>query len=210
MSKKFQLKISQALDKLGKLDKDIKEAVKFYGYPEERKMPASFETLTRIIIGQQISRKVAEAIWTRLKEENLTITRNIISSNPEKLMRVGLSRRKSEYITGIAKATTEGKLNFDELTKKSGEKIKEQLTSFRGIGDWTADNFRLFALQDFDAWPGGDLALQEAMKILKKLTERPSNIEMNSLSEQWFPYRGAGALMLWHIYARKKRNGKAI
>ena len=92
MSKKFQLKISQALDKLGKLDKDIKEAVKFYGYPEERKMPASFETLTRIIIGQQISRKVAEAIWTRLKEENLTITRNIISSNPEKLMRIGLSR----------------------------------------------------------------------------------------------------------------------
>ena len=127
MSKKFQLKISQALDQLGKLDKDIKEAVKFYGYPEERKMPASFETLTRIIIGQQISRKVAEAIWTRLKEENLTITSNIISSNAEKLMRVGLSRRKSEYIIGIAKATTEGILNFDELTKKSGEKIKEQL-----------------------------------------------------------------------------------
>ena len=43
------------------------------------------------------------------------------------------------------------------------------------------------------------------MKILKKLTERPSNIEMNRLSEPWSPYRGAGALMLWHIYARSKK-----
>ena len=210
MSKKFQLKISQALDKLGKLDKDIKEAIKFYGYPEEREMPASFETLTRIIIGQQISRKVAEAIWTRLKKENLTTTSSILSSHPEKLMRVGLSRRKSEYIIGIAKAITEGKLDLDDLSKKSGKKIKEQLTSFRGVGDWTADNFRLFALQDFDAWPGSDLALQEAMKILKKLTERPSNLEMNRLSEKWFPYRGAGALMLWHMYARIKDNSKPI
>ena len=210
MSKKFQFNISQTLDKLGKLDEDIKKAIKFYGYPEERKMPASFETLARIIIGQQISRKVAEEIWTRLKKENLTTTNSILSSNPEKLMRIGLSRRKSEYITGIAKAITEKKLNLDELTKKSGKKIKEQLTSFRGVGDWTADNFRLFALQDFDAWPGGDLALQEAMKVLKKLTERPSNMEMNRLSEQWFPYRGAGALMLWHIYAKVKSNGKPI
>ena len=72
------------------------------------------------------------------------------------------------------------------------------------------DNFRLFALQDFDAWPGSYLALQEAMNILKKLTERPSNLEMNRLSEKWFPYRGAGALMLWHMYARIKDNSKPI
>ena len=44
------------------------------------------------------------------------------------------------------------------------------------------------------------------MKILKKLTERPSNLEMDRLSEKWFPYRGAGALMLWHMYARIKDN----
>ena len=69
---------------------------------QRKKMPASFETLIRIIIGQQISRKAAEAIWTRLKKENLTTTSSILSSNPEKLMRLGLSRRKSESIIGIA------------------------------------------------------------------------------------------------------------
>ena len=84
------------------------------------------------------------------------------------------------------------------------------LTSYRGVGIWTADNFRLFALQDLDAWPGGDLALQEAMKTLKELPARPTNAEMSYLSQTWSPYRGAGALMLWHLYAKTRRNGQPI
>ena len=210
MSKIFKFTMLEAVDKLAELDADVKKAVKNYGYPEDRMMPASFQTLIRIIIGQQISRQVADTLWNRLNEQNLLYPSDFTSIKEERLMQVGLSRRKSEYIIGIAKAIIEGKLDLKLLSQQTGKKIKEQLTSFRGIGAWTADNFRLFAMQDFDAWPGGDLALQEAMKILKKLPKRPSNSQMNEIAEKWFPYRGAGALMLWHLYANTRGNRRPI
>ena len=51
-----------------------------------------------------------------------------------------------------------------------------------------------------DAWPANDIALQEGMKLLKSLDERPNGKMLETLGEAWRPYRGAGALMLWHIY----------
>ena len=78
--------------------------------------------------------------------------------------------------------------------------MKERLISIRGVGAWTADNYRLFALGDMDAWPANDIALQGGMKIIKSLGDRPNREEMESLGENWRPYRGAGALLLWHVY----------
>ena len=210
MSKLFKSPMIQAIDKLGKLDSDIKRVVATHGYPDDRMMSPTFETVARIILGQQISRNVAEALWKRLEEQQLTSALQIHSLNPEKLMEVGLSRRKSEYIIGIARAIIDSSLDLNWLSQQDGKKIQQHLTSFRGIGIWTADNFRLFALQDFDAWPGGDLALQEAMKTLKDLPVRPTSSEMGYLSETWSPYRGAGALVLWHIYTKTRRNGQPV
>ena len=210
MSKLFKLTMLQAIDELGKLDSDIKRAIADYGYPSDRMMPPTFETIARIIIGQQISRQVAEALWKRLEEQQLTSAQHIHMLDPDRLMQVGLSRRKSEYIIGIAQAITDASLDLNWLVQQDGETIQVHLTSYRGVGIWTADNFRLFALQDFDAWPGGDLALQEAMKTLKELPARPTNAEMSYLSQTWSPYRGAGALMLWHLYAKTRRNGQPI
>jgi DNA-3-methyladenine glycosylase II len=210
MSKLFKLTMLQAIDELGKLDSDIKRAIADYGYPSDRTMPPTFETIARIIIGQQISRQVAEALWKRLEEQQLTSAQHIHKLEPDRLMQVGLSRRKSEYIIGIAQAITDASLDLNWLAQQDGKAIQLHLTSYRGVGIWTADNFRLFALQDFDAWPGGDLALQEAMKTLKELPARPTNAEMGYLSQTWSPYRGAGALMLWHLYAKTRRNGQPI
>ena len=74
----------------------------------------------------------------------------------------------------------------------------------KGIGQWTINNFKLFALQDVNAWPSADLALQEAIKILLNLIKRPSQIEMENLGQNWEPYRGAAALFLWHFYNKNK------
>ena len=88
----------------------------------------------------------------------------------------------------------------------SGPKVQKRLVTIRGIGAWTADNFRLFALADMDAWPVKDVALQEALRILKSLNQRPDHDAMEVLGEGWRPYRGAGALVLWHLYAIEVRN----
>ena len=62
-----------------------------------------------------------------------------------------------------------------------GEAVTKALVSIRGIGEWTADNYRLFVLADMDAWPFNDLALQEGMKILKSLNARPDGKAMQPM-----------------------------
>ena len=118
----------------------------------------------------------------------------------------GLSRRKAEYMIGIADEIISGRLDIAALAEMSGPEVQKRLVTIRGIGAWTADNFRLFALADMDAWPVKDVALQEAMRILKSLKQRPDHDAMEVLGEGWRPYRGAGALVLWHLYAIEVRN----
>ena len=189
-----------ALDQLAAVDADIAAALSRFGPPPDRSLPASFETLARSIIGQQISRAAASAIWTRMLDRDNDNAPIIASKQPDDLMPFGLSRRKAEYLIGIADEVQSGRLDLAALAKMSGEDVQKRLVEIRGIGAWTADNFRLFALGDMDAWPANDIALQEGMKRLKSLGERPNGKMLETLGEAWRPYRGAGALMLWHIY----------
>jgi DNA-3-methyladenine glycosylase II len=140
-----------------------------------------------------------------MKEAELA-TEDVISDlEPDDMMPLGLSRRKAEYIIGIAKEITSGDLVLESLPKMSGDEVQKRLVKIRGIGAWTADNYRLFALADLDAWPVADIALQEGMKILKSLDTRPDVKIMESMGEPWKPFRGVGALILWHIYGSHKR-----
>ena len=190
----------RALDQLAAIDADIAAALSRFGPPPDRSLPASFETLARSIIGQQISRAAASAIWTRMRDQDHSNAPIIASKQPDDLMPFGLSRRKAEYLIGIADEIQSGRLDLASLAEMSGEDVQKRLVEIRGIGAWTADNFRLFALGDMDAWPANDIALQEGMKRLKSLDERPNGKMLETLGEAWRPYRGAGALMLWHIY----------
>ena len=199
MQQKF-LSSGGALDKLAAIDTNIAAALSRFGPPPDRSLPASFETLARSIIGQQISRAAASAIWTRIRDQDHSNAPIIASKQPDDLMPFGLSRRKAEYLIGIADEIQSGRLDLAALAKMSGEDVQKRLVEIRGIGAWTADNFRLFALGDMDAWPANDIALQEGMKRLKSLDERPNGKMLEKLGEAWRPYRGAGALMLWHIY----------
>ena len=189
-----------ALDKLAAIDADIANVLSRFGPPPDRSLPASFETLARSIIGQQISRAAASAIWTRMRDQDQSSAPIIAAKQPDDLMPFGLSRRKAEYLIGIADEIQSGRLDLAALAEMSSQDVQKRLVEIRGIGAWTADNFRLFALGDMDAWPANDIALQEGMKRLKSLDERPNGKMLEKLGEAWRPYRGAGALMLWHIY----------
>ncbi|MFL2759464.1 MAG: DNA-3-methyladenine glycosylase family protein [Dehalococcoidia bacterium] len=187
------------------MDTDITKALKTYGPPPDRSLPATFQTLARSIVGQQISGAAASSVWNRMKEAKLA-TEDVISNlEPDDMMPLGLSRRKAEYIIGIAKEITSGDLVLESLPEMSGDEVQKRLVQIRGIGAWTADNYRLFALADLDAWPVADIALQEGMKILKSLDTRPDVKIMESMGEPWKPFRGVGALILWHIYGSHKR-----
>ena len=194
-----------ALAALGRRDADIARILDQYGPPPDRSLPASFDTLARAIVGQQVSRAAATSIWNRMEDAGFTDASFCAQSTPDILMLAGLSRRKAEYLIGIADEIVSGRLDIAALALLPGEEVQKRLITIRGVGAWTADNFRLFALADMDAWPVKDVALQEAMRLLKSLNTRPDADMMEQLGEDWRPYRGAGALVLWHLYAIEVR-----
>ena len=203
MQKNWSLKILNSFKKLSELDDDLKYIINKYNLPDSRKESNTFETLMRIIIGQQISRKAAESIYQKLKEKKITTYKNFLSSDDKYLKNLGLSFRKIIYIKELAKNINEKKINLNEFKKSSSEVVYNSLIKIKGIGKWTINNYQLFVLEDCDAWPGGDLAVQEAIKSLKNLDVRPNENESNKIAEKWRPFRGSAALLLWHYYSKK-------
>ena len=203
MQKNWSLKILNSFKKLSELDNDLKYIINKYNLPDSRKESNTFETLMRIIIGQQISRKAAESIYQKLKEKKITTYKNFLNTDDKYLKNLGLSFRKIIYIKDLAKNIYEKKIILNEFKRSSSEVVYNSLIKIKGIGKWTINNYQLFVLEDCDAWPGGDLAVQEAIKSLKNLDVRPNENESNNIAEKWRPFRGSAALLLWHYYSKK-------
>jgi DNA-3-methyladenine glycosylase II len=130
----------------------------------------------------------------------------VLRARTARLQRIGLSAPKIRTLKAIAKAIDSGALELDSLAALPADEAHRRLTAVHGIGPWTADIYLLFCLGHADAWPAGDLALQEAMRLAFTLAARPSAKETLPLAERWRPWRGAAACLLWAYYrALKKR-----
>ena len=104
-----------------------------------------------------------------------------------------------------------GALDLAALADSSADEAHRALTALHGIGPWTADIYLLFCLGHPDAWPAGDLALQEAARLAFALRTRPTSREMGPLAEPWRPWRGVAARLLWSYYrAIKGRSGLVL
>ena len=204
MNLKWNDKMLTAFYKIKKIDKKFKKIFDEFGLPENRAIEINFESIVKIIIGQQISTNVAKKIYEKLSKNNMLNEKNLSKSNIVELKNFGLSTQKSFYIKNLAMLSLNKKLDINSLGKLSSEEVTEVLLPIKGIGQWTINNFKIFALQDVNAWPSADLALQESVKILTNLVERPNQIEMENLGQKWEPYRGAAALLLWHFYNKSK------
>ncbi len=187
-----------------KTDKNLQKIFDEFGLPENRAIKKNFKSIVKIIIGQQISTNVAKNIYKKLDRHNMLRDDILSNVNIEKIKYFGLSSQKSLYIKNLAKLSLDKKLDISSLDKLSSEEVTNVLLPIKGIGKWTINNFKIFALQDVNAWPSADLALQQAVKILMNLINRPNEIEMEKLGQKWEPYRGAAALYLWHYYNKIK------
>jgi DNA-3-methyladenine glycosylase II len=105
-----------------------------------------------------------------------------------------------EYGRGIAEAMRSGLLDAERLAAASDDEVVAALTALRGLGRWSAEIYMLFALRRPDVWPAEDLAIQEALRRLKGLEDRPLRAISEPIVESWRPWRGVAALFLWHYY----------
>ena len=193
-----------AFYEIKKIDKNFKKIFDEFGLPENRAIKKNFESMVKIIIGQQISTNVAKKIYEKLTQNNILNEQVLSKASIEELKHYGLSAQKSFYIKNLAILSLNNQLDISSLDKLSSKEVTDVLLPIKGIGQWTINNFKIFALQEVNAWPSADLALQEAVKILNSLIERPNEIEMEKLGQNWEPYRGAAALFLWHFYNKIK------
>jgi DNA-3-methyladenine glycosylase II len=124
------------------------------------------------------------------------------------LGRLGLSAAKIKTLKNIARELAAERLNLDVLAEEDADAAHHTLTALHGIGPWTADVYLLFCLGHGDAWPAGDIAIQEAVKVGLGLQTRPTAKQMAPLAEPWRPLRGAAAHLWWSYYrVLKKREG---
>src|SRR6516225_9753191 len=152
------------------------------------------------------------AIWARLAAAfDPFEPQAIIRARASKLARLGLSAPKIRALKEIARAVASERLALTSLAAVEAEAAHAALTAVHGIGPWTADIYLLSCLGHADAWPAGDLALQEAARLAFALPERPSAKEMVALAEIWRPLRAVAARVLWTYYrAVKGREGAPV
>jgi DNA-3-methyladenine glycosylase II len=201
--------LDAAIAGLIETDPRMKAVLGFGGRPNLRKREGGFAGLAAIVMGQQLSTASAAAIWGRLAAAFDPFHPDIVRrARPERLARIGLSAPKIRTIKAIGKAIADGELDLDALATQEADAAHAALTAVHGIGPWTADIYLLFCLGHADAWPAGDLAIQEAAKLAFNLKARPTTKELNALGEQWRPWRGAAAYLLWTYYRiAKGRSG---
>jgi len=199
-------------DLLRRDPKVIGDLLEISGDPPLRQSPGGFFGLASIIVSQQVSVASADAIFTRLRQKIQPLEASTITAAPETLLQAcGLSRPKIRTLKAAAAAIETGVLCLDGLASLSPEAAHMQLTAVHGIGPWTADIFLLFCLGHPDAWPAGDLALQEAARMALNLRARPDRQRLQGIGERWRPWRGVAARILWTYYRRMKaRPGIAL
>lgn len=190
-----------ALAALGRADPRFLTLMASAGRPPLRRRPDGFAGLAATIVAQQLSTASAGAIWTRLAAAfDPLVPEAIVRARTDRLKRIGLSSPKIRALKAIARAILRNELALATLTSLPAEEAHAALTAIHGIGPWTADIYLLSCLGHVDAWPAGDLALQEAVRMAFELDARPTEKEMGPLAELWRPWRSVAARVLWTYY----------
>jgi DNA-3-methyladenine glycosylase II len=107
-----------------------------------------------------------------------------------------------------ARALAAEGIDFKALRSQPDGSVMNTLTKVPGIGIWTAEIYAMFSLGRADVLAPGDLALQEAARILFDLPERPKERALRQMAEAWSPWRSVAARALWAYYrVAKDREG---
>ena len=189
-----QADLAAAVHALVKQDPRLKRILELTGMPALRQREPGFAGLAAIVCGQQVSTASAAAIWGRVSAAFAPFHHDSLrKARADRLGRLGLSAAKIKTLKLLARELAAERLNLDVLANEDADAAHNTLTALHGIGPWTADVYLLFCLGHGDAWPAGDIAIQDAIKVGLGLKTRPTAKEMAPLAEPWRPLRGAAA-----------------
>ena len=196
--------VAEGADWLAAREPGFARALPLVGPLPLRREEDGFAALLRAIVGQQVSVASARAIWGRLDGMGLTEAAVMAAASDEDLRAAGLSRQKARYGRALAQAG----IDFNALRAVPDADVVRTLVAVPGIGVWTAEIYAMFALGRADVFAPGDLALQEAARMLFGLETRPTDKALRAMAEAWSPWRSVAARILWAYYrVAKEREG---
>lgn len=198
--------LRQARSELVRLDPALERLDRVTPEFEWRLRPGGFAGLVKMVIEQQVSVAAAASIWNRFVTGLGEITPDrVLDHDEDGLKLYGLSRPKARYALAIAQAQTAGQIDFEKIGALADAEAISALTAIKGVGRWTAETYLMFCHGRLDVFPGGDVALQEAMRWADNASERPNEKQAYARAEVWQPYRGVAAHLLWRCYGGVKR-----
>lgn len=202
-----EVAMEDALAHLGQGDPRMARLIERHGPPPLERTTNVFASLARAIIYQQLSGKAANTICGRFEAlwegENFPRPEQVLGASPESLRAVGLSRQKASYLQDLAARFCRGEVRAGDFDQLTDEEIARELTAVKGIGQWSADMFLIFALNRPDVLPVGDLGIQKGMQIYFRMRTLPKPERMIRSAAPWRPYRSVAC---WYMY-RVAENG---
>ena len=192
---------------LGRRDPILGAAIK--GLPPFPDLPVGsfrgpyFHVLARSIIYQQLATRAATTIYGRVKGLNsgprFPTPEQMLTFSDERLRAAGSSRNKTKALRDLAEKIVSGELRLRGIARHPDEEIIRRLTTVWGIGEWTAQMFLIFKLGRLNVMPAGDLGVQEGLRSLDGLDERPSADVLRNRAEVWRPLCSVAAWFLWRL-----------
>jgi len=184
----------------------------FPGFPARRhpRQRSHYASLTSAIVYQQLATRAAETIWGRVCAldggEIFPEPQQFLAHPDERLRGAGLSRGKIAALRDLCQRIQDGRLLLPKLARLSDERVIEELVEVRGIGTWSAQMFLMFRLGRLDVLAHGDLGVQEGLRLLDGLDERPSALEVQQRARVWSPLSSVGCWFMWRLVdSRRKR-----
>lgn len=180
--------------------KDAKLGKIIESYPEDFLYSRSdpFYTLSRSIVGQQISVKAAQSVWEKLiSKVEIINPKQIKKIHSNTLKSSGLSRQKVVYLKNLANAFVNNELKINIWHKMEDEEIILDLIKVKGIGKWTAEMFLIFNLCRPDVFPISDIGVINGIKQCYNIKNKISENKLISIGNKWRPYRSVATWYLW-------------
>ena len=204
--------LDAALAKLVLADPRLAPVLATAGRPPLRRREGGFAGLCTIVIGQQLSVASAAAIRGRLMAAFDPFHHDSVRrARTDKLARLGLSAAKIRTLKAIGTAVSKGDINLEALAQMDADAAHDALIKLHGIGPWTADIYLMVCLGHADAWPSGDLALQEAARLALESALAPRRQEDDQARASLAAVsRGGGASsveVLWRGQRPRRRTG---
>lgn len=167
--------------------------------PSESVGRPPFVSLSRAIVGQQLSSKAARAIWGRIEAlcDGEVTRRQFLIYDKAQFRSCGLSSRKVTYLRSLARCLEYGELNPELWPTMTDEELVHELTSIHGIGTWTAQMYLIFHERRPNVFATGDAGLRRAISwhYFGGKTANPK--AMTQVASLWAPWRSVASLYLW-------------